>query len=78
MTTAAKRKPAIQRLVDHMNGPVATAKAIADDFPYQAVQRWTARGWGSPKYFNKLVPLLPEGLTIDDLFADVEAVQKAA
>jgi hypothetical protein len=66
------KKSAIQQLVEHLDGPVATAKALDDQIAYQQVQVWVSRGWGAPKYFEQLMKLAPKGMTISDLFADMK------
>lgn len=62
---------AIGRLVEESGGPVAVARALNGAVAYQEVQRWVKRGYAAPKHFQKLVPLLPKGRTISDLFADM-------
>ncbi|MDE4918310.1 P2-related tail formation protein [Cupriavidus metallidurans] len=62
---------AIERLVELNGGPVAVARALDDVVAYQEVQRWVKRGYGAPKHFQRLVALLPQGMAIDDLFADM-------
>ncbi|WP_458763632.1 hypothetical protein [Cupriavidus basilensis] len=70
---------AIGRLVEANGGPVAVSRALDGAVAYQEVQRWAKRGYAAPKHFPKLVPLLPAGMTIDDLFADmVPATNSAA
>ncbi|WP_454731471.1 MULTISPECIES: hypothetical protein [Cupriavidus] len=68
---------AIERLVEANDGPVAVARALDGAVAYQEVQRWVKRGYAAPKHFLRLVPLLPSGMTIDDLYADMSAQSKA-
>lgn len=65
------RTPAIRRLVDHHGGLSAFTRLV-DGLHYQEVQRWLARDWASPKQFLRLEPLLPKGMSIRDLYADIE------
>lgn len=62
---------AIERLVQLSGGPVAVARALDGVVAYQEVQRWLKRGYGAPKHFQRLAGLLPAGMTIGDLFADM-------
>jgi hypothetical protein len=66
---------AIARLVEHHGGPAKVAKLLDNNPPYQRLQEWVGRGWASPLQFLRLEPLLPEGLTIRDLYADIVAVK---
>lgn len=66
---------AIERLVELNGGPVAVARALNDVVAYQEVQRWVKRGYGAPKHFQRLVSLLPQGMTIDDLFTDMPSTK---
>ena len=70
---STKTGSAIRRLVDHHGGPTKVAALIGDDFAYQLVQQWVHRDWASPLHFPKLIPLLVDGMTIGDLYADIEA-----
>lgn len=72
---AMSTKPlsAIQRLVDFHDGPTKVAALIGDGFAYQHVQQWVTRGWASPLHFQRLEPYLPDGMTLRDLYADLEA-----
>lgn len=67
MSTA---KSAIQRVVDHLEGPAATSRALGGVPVYQEIQRWLARGWASPHHIFRLEPFLPIGVTVRDLFDD--------
>ncbi|MBB3010675.1 hypothetical protein [Cupriavidus alkaliphilus] len=62
---------AIEKLVEFNGGPVAVARALGGAVAYQEVQRWVKRGYGAPKHFQRLATLLPPGMTINDLFADM-------
>ena len=75
---STKPDSAIQRLVDHHDGPTKVAALIGDGFAYQAVQQWVQRGWASPLHFPKLKPLMPKGMTLQHLYADIEAVRGSA
>lgn len=68
---------AIRRLVDHHDGPTKTARLLADGFAYQLVQQWVDRGWASPLHFPKLAQIMPDGMSMSDLYADVEANKSA-
>ena len=70
---STKPESAIRRLVDHHGGPTKVAALMGDGFAYQHVQQWIQRDWASPLHFPKLTPLLIDGMTIGDLFADIEA-----
>lgn len=70
---STKPDSAIQRLVDHHDGPTKLAGLIGDGFAYQLVQQWVARGWASPLHFQRLEPFLPAGMTMRDLYADLDA-----
>lgn len=67
---------AIEKLVELNGGPVAVARALDDLVAYQEVQRWVKRGFAAPKHFQRLVSLLPAGMTINDLFADMPSCNK--
>lgn len=69
-TKPDKPESAIRRLVEHHGGATRTAALIADGFHYQLVQQWVDRGWASPMHFLRLEELLPDGMTIRDLYAD--------
>lgn len=62
---------AIRRLVAYHGGPTAVSRRLGGYPVYQEVQRWVSRGWASPKHFLLLEPLLLEGMTLRDLFADM-------
>lgn len=62
--------PAIVRLVSHHGGPTAVSRLLPGQPVYQEIQRWLARGWASPMHILALRPLAPEGITVDDLYAD--------
>ena len=64
--------PAIVRLVQHHGGAVATAAALGGRPVYQEIQRWVKRGWASPMHILRLEPLLPDGITVRDLYEDRE------
>lgn len=70
---STKPESAIRRLVERHGGPTKVAALIGADFAYQHVQQWIQRNWASPLHFPKLLPLLVDGMTIDDLYADIEA-----
>ena len=69
---STKPASAIQKLVDHHDGPTKVAALIGEGFAYQAVQQWVQRGWASPLHFPKLKPLMPKGMTLQHLYADIE------
>jgi hypothetical protein len=75
---AEKERPTVERLVESVGGPTAAARLIGPHFKYQLVQQWLGRGYASPKYYQQLAKHLPDGLTIDDLFADLQRAKKAA
>lgn len=68
-----KHESAIHRLVDHHGGPTKVAALIGGGFAYQHVQQWIQRSWASPLHFPRLAPLLIDGMTLDDLYADIQA-----
>lgn len=70
---STKPESAIRRLVDHHGGPTKVAALIGDDFAYQHVQQWIQREWASPLHFQRLAPLLVNGMTVGDLYADIAA-----
>ena len=70
---STKPESAIRRLVERHGGPTKVAALIGDDFAYQHVQKWIQRNWASPLHFQRLAPLLVDGMTINDLYADIEA-----
>jgi hypothetical protein len=78
---STKKLSAIQRLVDHQNGPTKVSQLLGGKPAYQEIQRWLGRGWASPMHILSLKPLLPPGVSIEDLYADRtrvrEAVEKA-
>lgn len=68
-----RTETAIGRLVIHHGGPAAVSKLLGGSPVYQEVQRWVRRGWASPMQIFRLEPLLPDGMTVRDLYADREA-----
>ena len=67
---STKKPSAIQRLVEHQQGPTRVSQLLGGKPAYQEVQRWLVRGWASPMHILALKPLLPPGLSIEDLYAD--------
>lgn len=67
---------AIERLVKHHGGPVATAQKIPG-VPYQAIQVWLRRGWASPMHILKMEALLPAGMTLRELHEDRDRAKAA-
>lgn len=72
------QRPAITRLVEHVGGPVAVSRMLGLDPAYQEVQRWVRRGYASAAHYMRLVPLMPPGMSIDDLYADLAAKRPRA
>ncbi len=64
---------AIRRLVERHGGPTKLAALMGGGVAYQHVQIWIQRNWASPLHFPRLLPLLVDGMTIGDLYADIEA-----
>lgn len=71
-------RPAIVQLIEHLGGFAAASQALGGRPVYQEIQRWAARGWASPMHIMSLKPLLPKGMTVDDLFADRMQAKSAA
>jgi hypothetical protein len=70
---STKHSSAIRRLVDHHGGPTKVAALIGEGIAYQNVQQWLQREWASPLHFPRLAPLLIDGMTVGDLYADIAA-----
>lgn len=68
---------AIRRLVDHHGGVTRVAALLGGDFSYQIVQQWTQRNWASPLHFQKLAPLMPKGMKLQDLYSDIAEFKKS-
>lgn len=69
----SKHASAIRRLVEHHGGPTKVAALMGDGLSYQHVQQWVQRDWASPLHFLRLEPLLLDGMTLGDLYADIAA-----
>lgn len=72
-----ERESAIARLVAHHGGLTKFSSKLDKRPAYQEVQRWLRRGWASPAHIFRLEPLLPEGMSVRDLYLDREAAQPA-
>ena len=70
--------PAIVRLVEHHGGPTKVAQMLGSAVPYQQIQLWVRRRWASPMHIMSLEPLLLDGMTIRDLYADREAAKEVS
>jgi hypothetical protein len=69
----------------HDGSPIKLQQAMvphllpgADLPPTQRLGAWRVRGWASPFHFAELLPLLPDGLTILDLYRDVHTARALA
>lgn len=60
-------------VVRHAGGPTAVSRSMGGWPVYQEVQTWVRRGWASPHHILKLRPVLPDGVSVEDLFAEAES-----
>lgn len=67
----------VDRLVRHCGGITELSRRLGGTPVYQEIQRWLARGWVAPAYALELQPLLPEGMTIENLLQDVARLRVA-
>ena len=73
---STQHPPAIAKVVAHHGGPTALSRHLDGKPTYQEIANWVRRGWASPMHFLRLEPLLPDGVTVRDLYADRDAAAK--